>query len=192
MGPAIPARRSVFYAAANLTLFAAQLLGVLIARHHGASSAAIGVAYAIVGVGGVVSSLIAGGLRRRLNPRWAVLAEAYMAVVCIPLLLLCRSALAVGFVLGVQVLPMAVSSSIVVGGRLALTPAPLRGRVQAAAAFISGAVAWAGPIAIGVLFQDAGETAAVLALVGWTALVALAGTLSQGFRMAPGAPAPSA
>lgn len=178
---------SLFYAAANLTLLAAELLGVLIARHHGASSAAIGVAYALLGAGGVVSSLIAGWLRRRLSPRWAVLCEAYMAVACTPLLLLCRSALAVGIVLAVQVLPLTASSSVVVGGRLALTPAPLRGRVQAAAAFISGAVAWAGPITIGVLFQDAGETAAVLALAGWTALVALAVTLSRGFRMAPGA-----
>ena len=176
---------SLFYAAANLTLFSAELLGVLIARRHGASSAAIGVAYALVGAGGVMSTLIAGWLRRRLSPRWAVLAEGYSAVLCVPLLLLCRSALAVGLVLAVEFLPMAVSSSVVVGGRLALTPDHLRGRVQAAAAFLSGAVAWVGPLAVGVLFQDAGETATVLTLAGWTVLVAVAGTLSRGFRMAP-------
>jgi hypothetical protein len=176
---------SVLYAAANLTLFAADLLGVLIARHHGASAAAIGVAFAIVGAGGVLSSLIAGWLRRRLTARWAVLSEVWLAVVCVPALLLCRSALAVGVVLAIQFLPIALSSSVVVGGRLALTPAHLRGRVQASAAFISGAVAWVGPLAVGLLFQGAGETAAVLVLFGWTAFVAVGGTLSRGFRQVP-------
>jgi predicted MFS family arabinose efflux permease len=178
---------SLLYAAANLTLFAAELLGVLIARHHGASSAAIGVAFAIVGAGGVLSTLMAGWLRRRLSPRWAVLTEVWFAVICIPVLLLCRSALAVGFVLAIQFLPMALSTSVVVGGRLAMTPSHLRGRVQAGAAFISGAVAWIGPLAVGLLFQDAGEAAAVLTLSAWTVLVAVAGTLSRGFRQAPGA-----
>lgn len=178
---------SMLYAAANLTLLAAELLGVLIARHHGASSAAIGVAFAIVGAGGVLSTLIAGWLRRRLTPRWAVLSEVWFAVICVPALLMCRSALAVGVVLGIQFLPIALSSSVVVGGRLALTPSHLRGRVQASAAFISGGVAWAGPLAIGLLFQDAGETSAVLALFGWTAFVAVGGTLSRGFRQAPAA-----
>jgi predicted MFS family arabinose efflux permease len=176
---------SMLYAAANLTLFAVELLGVLIARHHGASSAAVGVAFAIVGAGGVLSTLIAGWLRRRLTPRSAVLSEVWFAVICVPALLLCRSALAVGVVLGIQFLPLALSSSVVVGGRLALTPSHLRGRVQASAAFISGAVAWAGPLAIGLLFQNAGETSTVLALFGWTALVAVGGTLSRGFRQVP-------
>lgn len=183
---------SLFYAAANLTLLAVELLGVLIARHHGASAGAIGVAYAIVGGGGVASTLLAGPLRRRLRPRWTVLAEAYLAVACVPALLLCRSALAVGVVLAVQFLPMAASTSVVVGGRLVLTPNHLRGRVQASAAFMSGTVAWAGPLVVGVLFEHAGETATVLTLFCWTALVAAGGTLSRGFRMAPAAQAPSA
>jgi MFS family permease len=176
---------SLLYAAANLTLFAAELLGVLIARQHGASPAAIGVAFALMGAGGVLSTLIAGSWRRRLSPRWAVLTEVWFAVACIPALLLCRSALAVGFVLAIEVLPLALSSSVVVGGRLALTPSHLRGRVQASAAFLSGTVAWIGPLAVGVLFQDAGEAAAVLALSAWTVLVAAAGTMSRGFRQAP-------
>jgi hypothetical protein len=60
-------------------------------------------------------------------------------------------------------------------------------RVQAGAAFISGAVVWIGPLAVGLLFQDAGEAAAVLTLSAWTVLVAVGGTLSRGFRQAPDA-----
>jgi hypothetical protein len=176
---------SLLYAAANLTLGAVELLGVLVARHHGASSAAIGLAFAIAGAGGIVSALVAGPMRRRVSSRWAVLAEPWFDVIFMPVLLLCRSGVAVGCVIAVMFLPMALSSGVVVGQRLALTPDHLRGRVQASASFLSGTIAWLGPLAVGIIFQSAGETAAVLAVTGWTLVVALGATLAKGFRLGP-------
>jgi hypothetical protein len=178
---------ATLYAASNLTLVAIELLAVLVARHHHASSAAIGVAFAIVGAGGVVSAAVSGPLRRRLSARAAVLAEPWLPVLFVPLLLLCHSALAVGVVVALAVLPIPLSSSVVVGYRLTLTPDPLRGRVQASSAFISGSIAWVGPPAVGFLFQGAGETATVLALTAWTVLVALVATASPGLRRIPDA-----
>lgn len=176
---------SVLYAAANVTLVSVELLAVLIARHHGASSAAIGVAFAIIGAGGVASAILARPLRRRLSTRWSVLSEPWFAVVFVPVLLLARSALVIGAVVAVMFLPLALSSSVVVGQRLALTPDHLRGRVQASASFIAGSIGWIGPLAIGVLFQDAGETTTVLSLTGWTLAVAVAATRSGGLRQPP-------
>lgn len=181
---------SLLYAAANVTLGAVLLLGVLVARHHGASSAAIGVAYAIVGAGGIVGATLAGPLRRRLGTRWSAVCEPWFSVVFVPLLLLCHSAVAVGVVLGLSMMPIALSSSVVVGHRLTLTPDHLRGRVQAAASFVAGSLAWLGPLVIGVLFQEGGEAVAVLSLAGWALAVALAATLSRGLRQAPAAPPP--
>lgn len=165
-----------------------ELLAILVARHHGASSAAIGVAFAIAGLGGLCGAGLAGPLRRRVRTRVAVLAEAWTAVLLVPCLLLCRSALAVGVVVAGMFLPMALSSSVVVGQRLTHTPEPLRGRVQASASFISASIAWAGPLAVGVIFQSAGETAAVLALSAWTVLAAGVATLSGGLAAVPGVP----
>jgi Transmembrane secretion effector len=179
---------SLLYAAANVTLSSVELLAVLIARHYGASSAAIGVAFAIIGAGGVASAALARPLRDRLTPRWSVLCEPWFAVAFVPLLLLCRSALPIGGVVAVMFLPLALSSSVVVGQRLALTPDRLRGRVQASASFIAGSIAWIGPLAVGVLFQEAGETTTVLTLAGWTLAVAIAATLSRGLRQIPSAP----
>jgi hypothetical protein len=82
-------------------------------------------------------------------------------------------------------LPMALSSSVVVGQRLTVTPDHLRGRVQASSSFISASIAWAGPLAIGFLFQSAGETTAVLGLTAWAALVAAGATVSRGLRQPP-------
>ncbi len=179
---------SLLYAAANVTLGAVELLAVLIARHHGASPAAVGAAFAIIGAGGVASAALARPLRRLLTPRWSVLCEPWFSVAFVPMLLFCRSALAVGVVVAVMFLPIALSSSVVVSQRLALAPDHLRGRVQASASFIAGSIAWLGPLAAGVLFQEAGETAAVLALSGWTLAVAVAATLSRGLRQVPSGP----
>jgi hypothetical protein len=176
---------SLLYAAANVTLGAVELLAVLIARDHGSSSAAIGVAFAIIGAGGVASAALARPLRRRLTPRWSVLCEPWFAVAFVPMLLLCRSALTVGGVVAIMFLPMALSSSVVVGQRLTLTPDHLRGRVQASASFISGSIAWVGPLVAGILFQEVGETATVLTLAGWTIAVAGIATLSRGLRQLP-------
>ncbi|HEY6353222.1 MAG TPA: hypothetical protein VIY30_01925 [Burkholderiaceae bacterium] len=161
---------------------------MLIARHHGASSAAVGVAFAIIGTGGVAGAALARPLRRRLTPRWSVLCEPWFSVALVPMLLFCRSALAVGVVVAVMFLPLALSSSVVIAQRLTLAPDHLRGRVQASAAFVAGSISWLGPLAAGVLFQAAGETAAVLALTGWTLAVAMAATMSRGLRQTPAGP----
>lgn len=176
---------SLLYAAANVTFVSMELLAVLVSRHHHASSTAIGVAFALVGAGGVIGAMLAGPVRRRMSPRVAVLAEPWFAVACVPCLLLCHSALAVGVVFAAAFLPIPLSSSVVVGRRLALTPDALRGRVQASSAFISGGLAWVGPPLVGLLFQDVGEAATVLALAGWALAVAVVATASRSLRRAP-------
>jgi hypothetical protein len=176
---------SLFYAAANVTIGAVELLGLLIARRHGASSAEIGGAFAIVGAGGLVGAALAGPLRRRVSARRAVLAEPWFAVLCVPLLLVLHAAPVIGGLIAVMFLPMTLSSSVVVGRRLALTPDGLRGRVQASASFIAGSIAWIGPLTIGVLVQYAGESAAVLTLSAWTLTIAVTATVARGLRDIP-------
>lgn len=181
---------SLLYAAANLTIAAVELLGLLIARRAGASSAAIGGAFAIIGAGGVVSAVVAGPLRRRLSARWAVLAEPWFYALLMPLLLVLRSAPAIGILIALMFLPLTVSSSVIVGRRLALTPDRLRSRVQASASFVGGSISWIGPLAVGLLVQYAGETAAVIGLSAWALAVAGAATVAPGFRTIPEIPDP--
>jgi hypothetical protein len=176
---------SLLYAALNLTTGAVTLLAVLVARHAGASSAAIGGAFACAGVGGILGAALAGTLRARVSPRAAVLAEPCCDVAVVPALLLCHSALAVGVVAGIYFLPLPLSSSVMVGRRLALVPSDLRGRVQASASFLSGSLGWLGPLAAGVVYEGAGQTVAILALTAWTVLVAIGALAARGFRMIP-------
>ncbi len=173
---------ALLYASANVTLGAVELLGLLIARHHGASAAAIGGAFALVGSGGVLGAMVAGPVRRRLSARGGVLAEPWSYAVFSPLLLLAHAPLAIGLLLGVMIVPVTVSSSIIGGLRLTLTPERLRSRVQASASFLGGSISWLGPLAVGVLFQYAGESATVICLSVWALVIAVAATSSPGLR----------
>jgi MFS family permease len=179
---------SALYATANVTIAAVELLGLLIARRHGASSAAIGGAFAIVGVGGLVGAAIANPLRRRVTARVAVLAEPWFYALLTPLLLVAHTPLTIGLVIATMFLPLRLSTSVIVGRRLALTPDNLRSRVQASASFISSTLSWTGPLAIGILVQYASETAAILTLTSWTVLVAAAATLAPSLRHVPDKP----
>jgi MFS family permease len=176
---------SILYAAANVTLASVELLAVLIARRHGVSSAAIGVAFAVIGAGGVASALLARPLRRRFSMRWSVLLDPWFSAAFVPVLLLAKSAILIGVVVAVMFLPLAASSSVIVGQRLALTPDRLRGRVQASASFIAGSIGWIGPLTVGALFQTAGETATVLTLAGWALAVAIIASCTRGLRTPP-------
>jgi predicted MFS family arabinose efflux permease len=173
---------ALLYAAANTTIAAVELLGLLIARRHGASSAAIGGGFAIIGAAGIASATIAGPLRRRLSSRRAVLIEPWFYALLMPLLLIARTPVPIGLVIGVMFLPLTVSSSVVAGARLALAPDELRSRVQAGAMLIGSSISWLGPLAVGVLFGSAGERTTVLVVTGWSVAIAALATASRGLR----------
>jgi MFS family permease len=181
---------SILYAAANVTIVAVELLALLIAKRHGASAAAIGGAFAIVGVGLLAGAAIANPLRARLSARWAVLAEPWFYALLTPLFLLAHTPVVIGLLVAVMFLPLTLSSSTIVGRRLAVTPDHLRSRVTASATFMSGSLTWLGPLAIGTLVQYAGATTAVLALTAWSFMIAVAASLAPGLRSIPDVVAP--
>lgn len=183
---------ALLYASLNITINAVELLAILILRRHGASSAAIGGAYALLGAGGLTGAALANPLRRRLSVRAGILAEPWAYALLIPLLLLLHDSLAVGLLLAVMFLPMTLSSSIVISRRLSLAPEQLRGRVQAGGTFIGTSLAWLGPLAMGLIAQYAGDDAAVMALAAFSLLTALAATLAPTFAEARALSGPGA
>ena len=96
-----------------------------------------------------------------------------------------HSRLTIGLLLGLMTVPMTMSSSIVVGARMTLTPDRLRGRVQASSGLLSSSLAWLGPLAVGVLFQFAGETVTVAVVSGWVLILAVGATGARSLRTIP-------
>jgi hypothetical protein len=173
---------SLLFAASNPVFMGLLLLGVLLARRHGASSALIGVMLGIAAGGGLIGAGLAPRLRRRVTARFVLIAENAMLTASIPLLLLTHAALLIGVILAAGVLIVPVTNSIVVAYRVALAPDRLQGRIQAASTLISFSGSWLGPLLVGLLVQGAGFTTTILVLTGWSLLLTAVAATARSFR----------
>jgi predicted MFS family arabinose efflux permease len=181
----------LLFAGSNPIFTGLYLLVVVLARDHGASSALIGAMLAIGAAGGLAGALLAPRLQKRLTARWSVLGESWAMVVALPWLLLAHNALLLGVIVAAAEMITPVTNSILVGLRISLTPDELQGRVQAGSTLISLSAGWAGPLAVGLLLQNAGSTATILVLCGWATALAVLATLSPSLRHIPVAELPA-
>jgi predicted MFS family arabinose efflux permease len=178
---------ALLFAAGNPVFTGLYLLAVLLAKDHGASSAAVGVMFAIVGSGGVLGALAAPTLRRRI-PVGAVIACGDWLVFAVVLgLLVAHNVLLIGVLVGAAEFATPVANAAVSGARIAATPDELQGRVQAATTMIAMSLGWLGPLAIGTIFEHSGATTTVSVVAGWTLLMAIAATTAPPLRRAPAA-----
>ncbi len=182
---------SLLFAFSNPALHGLLLLAVLAAKHHGASSALVGLMLGLGAIGGLLGAVLAPRLERRLTARAVLVGENLMLVLTIPLLLVAHNALLIGIILAGAVVITPVTNSIVVSYRVSAAPDELQGRIQAASTVLTFSVAWLGPLLVGLLVQNAGLTVTILVMTGWSlALVAVA-TASRAFREPPELATPS-
>ena len=180
---------SMLFAGANPVYTGLYLLAILLAKHHGASSAAVGAMFAIVGAGGVLGAFAAAPARRRLSARLVIAGEEWLLLLCVLLLLIARSALVIGLLVAAAEFSTPIGNSLVAGSRVAATPDRLQGRVAAVSATVGMSLAWLGPLGVGFAFQRAGPTTTILIVVGWTLALAIAASLAPALRSGPPVPA---
>jgi predicted MFS family arabinose efflux permease len=182
---------ALLFAASNPVFSGLYLLVVVLAKSNGATPTLVGIMLGIAAAGGLLGALMAPYLQRRLSARTVLVGENWMIAFSIPWLLLAHNAILIGVIMGAAELITPVTNSIVVSYRVAAAPDRLQGRVQAASTLISFSAGWVGPLAVGLLLESAGSTATILALAGWTALLAVGATLSRSFRHPPALTAPA-
>jgi hypothetical protein len=127
-----------------------------------------------------------------MTARFVLIGENVVLAFSIPWLLLAHNALLIGVIIGAAALITPVTNSIVVGYRVALAPDRLQGRIQAASTLVSFSAGWLGPLAVGFLVSSAGTSTGILALAGWSVMLALGASASRAFRSPPVLPAGSA
>jgi MFS family permease len=176
---------ALLFAAGNPIYTGLYLLAILLAKQHGASSAAVGAMFALVGAGGLLGAALATPARRAISARSALVAEAWLVACAAPLLFVVHAAVLIGLIVAVCEFPTPLSNSIVAGHRVAATPDRLRGRVQAAATVVAMSLGWLGPLAVGFAFQQAGATVTVAILTGWAAALAAVTTVAPALRHGP-------
>jgi predicted MFS family arabinose efflux permease len=176
---------ALLFAVGNPLYSGLYLLAILLAKRHGASSAAVGAMFAVVGIGGVLGAMVAGRLRAAISPRAALVGEAWLLAAVIPLLFAAHAALLIGLIVAACELPTPLANSLVSGHRVALTPDHLRGRVQAAGTLVTMSLAWLGPLAVGVAYQHAGANTTIALVTAWALSLAAATTFTPALYHGP-------
>jgi predicted MFS family arabinose efflux permease len=182
---------SMLFALGNPVFTGLYLLAILLAKQHGASASMVGLMLAIVGVGGLLGSLSAGMIRRAMTARTLVVAQEWVLVTLVLVLLFVHNALLIGLLIAAAEFVTPAVNSVVAGARLAAAPDHLQGRVQAAATMATMSLAWLGPLAVGVCFEHWGSTTTTLILAGWTLIPATIATFTPALRGHPPRPVPA-
>jgi MFS family permease len=176
-------------AGANFIWGGVDLVLIVRAREHGASSATIGVLFALLGVGGLLGALAAPALARRLAVPVIVIGAFWVEAAAVAALAATHKPLVLGAIVALAVFPGPTWNATVVGARLTLTPDRLRGRVNSAARMVSGAMVPIGALAGGLLVTATGTTTTLLVFSAWQALIAAATMSARSIRHAEPLPA---
>jgi predicted MFS family arabinose efflux permease len=176
-------------AGANFIWGGVTIVLVVRAQEHGASSTAIGVMLAMLGVGGLLGALAAPAIGRRLATPVIVLGAFWVEAAVVAALATTHDPYLLGSIAALAAFPAPTWNAAVVGARLTLTPDRLRGRVNSAARLLSASLMPLGALAGGLLVGASGTTTTLLLFSAWQAAVALAAMASRALRDPPLQPA---
>ena len=173
----------------TVSLTALYLVVIVIARERGASATLIGVTFAFIGVGGLLGSLAAPWLARRVSMRTVIIATPVLGAALVPLLSILPGRATPGVVFGAMWILNPLWSTVVGAHRLRITPPELRARVLSIATLIAGGPIPLASVAAGVLLETAGTTPTVIVFFAIMVLgAAIAAVGSRAVREAPDRP----
>jgi MFS family permease len=178
-------------AGANFIWGGVSIVLVVRAQEHGASSAAIGVLFALIGAGGLLGAFAAPALARRLRIPVIIIGAFWVEAIAVAALAATRNPFALGAIVACAAFPAPTWNATVVGARLTLTPDRLRGRVNSAARLISASMVPLGALSAGLLVGATGTTTTLLAFAAWQAIVAAACMAARSLRHARPIAAPA-
>jgi predicted MFS family arabinose efflux permease len=171
-------------AAANLIWGGLNIVLVVRAREHGASAASVGVIFALMGVGGLLGSLAAPAIGRRVRVPVIVIGAFWVEAALVASFALTYDPYVLGLLAALAIFPSPAWNAVVVGARLTLAPDRLRGRVNSVARLLSGSMLPLGALAGGLLSAAVGTTTTLLLFAAWQALVATATLSARSLRRA--------
>ena len=182
-----PLLRSMMFVSGGLNFTVGiDLLVIVLAQRQGASSAMIGLIFAVAGIGGILGAALAPRIQRRLSFGQAIIGLCWFHVVIFGLLaVVSRSVALVAAVLTLFFLVEPTYNTVQYSYRLALTPDALQGRVNSAYRVVSQGMRPLGLAVTGVLIERVGVVATALALGGWLIAVSLVTSLNAHVRHAP-------
>jgi predicted MFS family arabinose efflux permease len=173
---------SLLVAGSNFLFQALVLVLIVIAQDNGASSTVIGVMLAGAGVGGVLGSLSAPWLQRRISGRVVVIGANWVwALFVAPIAFVGNP-----YVLGALFAAMAFVGpawNVVIGAyQLTMTPEHLLGRVSSAELVLAYGAIPLGSLCAGLLLEGLGTTGTAIAIAAFMLVLAVLATASPAVR----------
>jgi predicted MFS family arabinose efflux permease len=160
------------------------LILIVLAQHQGASSATIGVIFAVGSVGVIIGSLLAPPIQKRVRFGQVVVAFLWIDALLWPLYALASTPLLLGALSVAYFLIGPIFNVVVMSYRLSLIPDALQGRVNSAFRLFSYGLIPVGQALTGLLLQQVGPIATILLLAVGFVLLALLATLNPHIRHA--------
>lgn len=160
------------------------LMMIFLAKGMGASPAAIGLLYTVAAVGGLVGTLAAPAVQRRLRFGRIVLIFVWVQALLFPLLAFAPNLVAIGLIACALAAVSPVYNTVQMSYRLALIPDELQGRVNSVYRLIAFALNPLGAGLAGLLTQWIGAARGVLLLSSTLVLMAILTTINRNLRLA--------
>jgi predicted MFS family arabinose efflux permease len=183
---------ALLVAGSNLLFQALVLIVIVIAREQGASASVIGVMLGGFGLGGVLGSLAAPALQRRMPMKGVVIGANWVWAALLPAIAIAPNPYVLGGVLALMAF-VGPAWNVVVGAyQLAITPDRLLARVSSAETLVAYGAIPLGSLVAGFLLEGVGTAPATLVLAASMLALAVMATASPAIRNAPARPDPGA
>lgn len=176
---------ALLVAGSNFLFQGVVLVLIVVASENGASPAQIGLILAGAGVGGVLGSLAAPWLQRRVPARQVVVGANWVWALLMPAIAFVGNPWALGAVFALMAFVGPLWNVVIGAYQLQLTPDRLLARVSSAELLLAFGAIPLGSLAAGALLEWLGATETALVLAGLMLLIAVAATFSAGVRKAP-------
>lgn len=154
------------------------------AQTRGASESFIGATLAMAGVGGLVGSLVAGWVFKKVKPSVIVLCGAWVGPVVAALLAVTPGVIPLGIIVTLVFIRGPIISTLFLSYLAAVAPDKVQGRVLGAVFFMSMSAAPLGVFVVGAVFDLAGSTWVFVTMCLISGVAALP-TLSKRIRTLP-------
>ena len=169
----------------NLFFYAFYLAILVLAQQRGVPAGELGVMAAMLGAGGILGSLAAPRLHRRLGPYLSIAGVFWALTALTPVAVLIDSGYLLGLLFAAMAFLAPTANTTINTHQLLLTPDELRGRLTGAMGVAAGAAAALGPALGGILLEFVPGNRAVLLCAAGTAAVTVLVTVNPTLRNYP-------
>jgi MFS family permease len=177
--------------AVGLNMFSAAyfIIIIVLVQARGVSSGEIGVMAAMMGVGGILGTLVAPYLYQRLSAHFSIIGVFWALTVLTPLAIFINSGYIMGTLFAAMAFLAPTANTTIITYQLLLTPDELRGRMSSVNGVVIGFAAVVGPALGGFLMEVISGNQAVLLCAAGIGVVTALGAISPTLRRFPRYPA---